>query len=50
MRMYNDEIDEETSLEVENQKNTSMPTPEEIGEILRPNSHSVWEEIVPYYT
>ena len=42
-RMYNDEMDDETSLELENQKNTPMPTPEEIGEILRSNSHSVWE-------
>ena len=42
-RMYNDEIDEETSLEVENQKNIPKPTPEEIGEILRSNSQSVWE-------
>ena len=42
-RMYNDEMDEETSLELENQKNTQMPTPEEVGEILRSNSHSVWE-------
>ena len=42
-RMYNNEIDEETSLELENQKNIPMLTPEEIGEILRSNSHSVWE-------
>jgi len=42
-RMYNDEMDEKTSLELENQKNTPMPTPEEIGEILQSNSQSVWE-------
>jgi len=42
-RMNNDEIDEKTSLELENQKKISKPTPEEIGEILRSNSQSVWE-------
>jgi len=42
-KLNNDETDEETSTELEKPKNIPMPTPEEIGEILRSNSQNVWK-------